>query len=682
PLEEMSLAQRQMVAIARATAANCRFLILDEPTASLSERECTALFRVIRLLRERGVSILYVSHRLEEIFALSDRVTVLRDGGYVGTLPTAEVDRDSLIQMMVGREVAITTRTANRPGEVVLEVENVGGASFSVRAGEIVALAGLIGSGRSEIARAIAGVDPRSGVVRVGGDILGQGHPGEAIRAGIGFVPEDRQHQGLHLALSIRENIGLANLPALSQAGWIDASALASLSANSVESLSIKTPDDANLASSLSGGNQQKVLLAKWLATKPKVLILDEPTRGVDVGAKAQIHALISDLAAQGMAVLMISSELPEVLALADRVLVMHQGKLVGEVSGADATQERILSLAFGKDDVGTKTEAVVAKRSLPVELGPALLLFLTLIGAAIVNPSFVAIDNLRDMLVKVAPAIIVGSALTLVILAREIDISVGSLMGFCAAILGIVCSASHMGLPIGVGAAACLGVGLVVGLINGALVAYVRIPSIIVTLAMLTVLRGLTELTLAGKWIENMPASARALGTGAFVGVPYVVAVAGLVALLAAWVTLRTPFGRRAFALGCDPAAATRFGMPVRRVQMLTFGLTGLAAGLATLFSATQLQVIESGFGNGFELVAVASVIVGGTSIRGGRGSILGTLLGATLLGIVATVLIFLRLGESATYWERAIQGGFILMAILADHLRRGQSKAQGVRT
>lgn len=664
PLEQRSVAQRQMVAIARAVSRNCRVLILDEPTASLSARETDALFGVIRKLRGEGVAIVYVSHRMDEIFELADRVTVLRDGQLVETKPIAETSPGELIQLMVGRAVEFEKRTPRNEGEVLLDVKGLSAGpvqdlSFQVRAGEVVAMAGLVGAGRSEAARAIFGLDViRSGEVRVAGNLVK-----DPIGQGLALLPEDRQHEGLHLPLSVRENLMMAKSP--SQTALIDRKVESSSAQALIEQLSIKTASDLAAVASLSGGNQQKVLLGKWLATQPKVLILDEPTRGVDVGAKDQIHRLISQLADQGVAVLVISSELNEVLALADRVLVLRQGKLAGELSGTEATQEKILELALPRES--DEVRVVSGSRGVPRELAVGGLLLAMVILAAIVNPNFLSFENLRDMLMKVAPVVIVGAMMTLVILAREIDISVGSLMGLCGAALGIAVSPDRMGLPVPVAIAACLTIGAVGGLLNGVLVAYARIPSIIVTLGTLTLFKGLTEIAMGGKWIENMPPALRSLGTGG-----WVVLIAVIAALAGLWISRRIRLGMRIFALGSNPHAAALYGVKAAKVRLLIFVLTGLAAAVATLFSATQLQVIESGFGSEFELTAIAAVIVGGTSIRGGQGGVIGTVLGASLLGIVSTVLIFLKLGPSAAYWEKAIQGGFILLAVLGDHVSR----------
>ncbi len=666
PLSERSAADRQMAAIAKALQSDCRLLILDEPTASLSTREADILFAVIRQLKEKGVCILYVSHRMEEIFLLSDRISVLRDGCHAATMEAAETTKEELIKLMVGREIeAENPSRKNALGSVLLQVNNASrhgvfnGISLQVKSGEIVALAGLVNAGRSEVARAIFGLDPLdSGSVEAAGEIA--------------LLPEDRQHEGIHLPLSVKENLSMARQ---SNKLLINRKEESERAAGLIEDLSIKTSSDQAAASSLSGGNQQKVLLGKWLATNPQILILDEPTRGVDVGAKDQIHKLINDLASKGMAVLLISSEMTEVQALADRIIVIRQGEVAGELSRENATQERILELALPKEN--NKRADQKAKKTFPREGLVAGILLAAVIGVGMTNPAFLALDNVRDILVKAAPALILGSMMTLVILAREIDISVGSLMGLCAAVLGIATSTDRLGLPVGVGAALCLGVGAGVGLLNGLLVAYARVPSIIVTLGMLTVLKGITEFLMAGRWIENLPPGLRAFGTESAAGIPYAVWMALAAVLIGTWLTRRTPFGLRIYALGSSPSAADLAGINSKRMKLAAFALTGLAAGIAALFSATQLQVIESGFGSGFELVVIAGVIVGGTSIRGGRGSVVGTAIGVLLLGMVSTALIFMRLGESVTYWERAIQGGVILIAIIADHLgSRGRTE------
>lgn len=366
PLGELPMAQRQMVGIARALSQQCRLLIMDEPTASLSSRETEALFRNIRRLRESGVSILYVSHRMEEIFRLADRVSVLRDGRMVATHAINEVDHDALIRLMVGREVQLLRHAsgddqASPDASPLLEMNGLtrrgvfDNVSFAVGPGEIVGLAGLIGAGRSEVAEAIFGATGYDGgTVKVSGELLPPRSIAASIRKGLALVPEDRQHLGLVLPMSVEANLTLVVLRSL--AGWITRRRKPEreLVQRLIEQLHVRTAHASLPAEALSGGNQQKLVIGKWLASRPRVLILDEPTRGVDVGAKAEIHRLVHELTRAGMATLLISSDLPEVLTMSDRILVMRQGQISGELSAAEATQEGVLALALPDADSAT----------------------------------------------------------------------------------------------------------------------------------------------------------------------------------------------------------------------------------------------------------------------------------------------------------------------------------------
>jgi len=355
PVGQLPIAQRQMVAIARALLRRSRLLIMDEPTASLSAAETEVLFQIIRRFRAEGISILYVSHRLEEVFQLADRVTVLRDGRRIDTRPVAELTKRDLIRMMVGRDVAdFGSGAAAADGQVLLDVRTLsragafGNISFSVRAGEVVGMAGLVGAGRSEVARAIFGIDrPDRGTVTVDGLPLRPGSVASAIRSGVALVPEDRQNQGLVLPMSVSANLTLAVMRSLARCGFRSIRRERAVTEQWIHDLAIRSPGAAASADTLSGGNQQKLVLGKWLAARPRVLILDEPTRGVDVGAKAEIHRLIHELAAKGMATLLISSELPELLAVSDRILVLRSGAIAGELAREEATQEKVLSLAL-----------------------------------------------------------------------------------------------------------------------------------------------------------------------------------------------------------------------------------------------------------------------------------------------------------------------------------------------
>jgi len=356
----LSIADQQVVEIGKALSLEAKVIVMDEPTAALSAAEVDRLFEVIRTLKSQNAAVLFISHRLEEVFAICQAVTVMRDGKHVLTSDLAELTANDLVRAMVGRELAERPPEAAGAtlGEPMLTVERLSregvftDISLTVRSGEIVALAGLVGSGRSEVARAVFGIDRYdAGNITIKGQKLKKASPTAAMAAGIGFVPEDRRQQGLVMDMSVQQNVALASLRNLERGGLIRASAERAMAADWAARLKIKYGRLTDPVSMLSGGNQQKVVLAKWLGRKPKVLIVDEPTRGIDVGTKAEVHHLLTDLARGGVAVLMISSELPEVLGVADRILVMREGRLTAEFTHASASEEAIMAAAMGQHE-------------------------------------------------------------------------------------------------------------------------------------------------------------------------------------------------------------------------------------------------------------------------------------------------------------------------------------------
>lgn len=354
--EGLSIADQQIIEIAKAISLDARLLIMDEPTAALSGVEVERLFGVARSLRDRGAGLIFISHRFEEVFELCDALTVMRDGAYVATHRTEDVSVDEVVNEMVGRDIdALFPKEVAQIGDPVLQVEGLSrvglfrDVTFEVRSGEIVALAGLVGAGRSEVARAVFGVDAYDqGRVLMDGQVVTGRSPRAAIAAGMGFVPEDRRRQGLVLELSVARNLTLTLRSRLARFGLISNRSERKAAEIWSRRLQVKTGSPHHAAATMSGGNQQKVVLAKWLATEPRLLIVDEPTRGIDVGTKAEVHRLLSDLAGQGVAIVMISSELPEVLGMADRVLVMHEGRVSAELSRDEATAERVMHAATG----------------------------------------------------------------------------------------------------------------------------------------------------------------------------------------------------------------------------------------------------------------------------------------------------------------------------------------------
>lgn len=352
-VKDLTVAQQQMVEIAKALAQKAELIIMDEPTSALAGKEVQKLFEIMRKLKEEEISIIFITHRLEEVFEIADRIVVLRDGKRVGELPAIKEKYNEVIKMMVGREVRVTPKPSTKQDDIILEVKNLSSKkikniSFSLRKGEVLGIAGLVGAGRTEIIRAIFGADPKtSGEIYLEGKKVEIQSPKDAVKLGIGLVPEDRKLQGLILNMAVYENISLPSLKFLFPNGILKSNIEFKLAQNFIEKLQIRTPSIFQKVVNLSGGNQQKVVLSKWLALKPKILILDEPTRGIDVGAKAEIHKLIADMAKEGIGIILISSELPEILALSDRILVVSKGKITAEISKEEASQEKIMQYAI-----------------------------------------------------------------------------------------------------------------------------------------------------------------------------------------------------------------------------------------------------------------------------------------------------------------------------------------------
>ena len=362
----LSMAEQQIVEIAKAIGSHARILLMDEPTALLTDREVDNLFRLVRQLRQDGAGIVYISHRLEEIETLADRITVLRDGSTIACKEARGIDRAGLIELMVGRSLASIYPKREVPvRETALEVDNLSNAalglhdiSFTVKRGEILGFAGLVGSGRTELARTIFGLSPAHSPIKLDGKPVRITSPAQAIRMGIGYLPEDRRQHGLILEMGIAENISMANLQAVSRWGLIQRTQETDQGESYIRSLRVKASNASTATKTLSGGNQQKVALARWLAIHPQIMILDEPTQGVDVGSKSEIHELIVQMAERGVAILLISSELPEILGMCDRIAVFRAGTIVGTLSRAEATQSKIMALAFGHADTSLQESA------------------------------------------------------------------------------------------------------------------------------------------------------------------------------------------------------------------------------------------------------------------------------------------------------------------------------------
>lgn len=710
PVSELSQAQRQLVEIVKALSRSARLLIMDEPTSSLSEAEIERLFDVVMRLRGMGVGIIYISHRIDEVFKLADRVTVLRDGKRVGTFNAADVTREKLIQLMVGRPVdQYYEKASGKIGETLLEVKGLKskgrfhGVSFEVRSGEVVGVAGLVGSGRSSLAQALFGILPIDDgeVIWCGKRVRVRG-PAHAMELGIVYVPEDRFKQGLVTQMSVRENMTLAILRQIASMGVARARVEHELSQEMVSKLRIHPPDIGRKVKFLSGGNQQKVVLGKWLLCRPKLLILDEPTRGIDVGAKAEIHRLIGELAKSGMGILLISSDMPELLAMSDRVLVMRDGELVAELKHNEATQERVLSFAVGVATGGEVTSQHAASGaaggsmahsdigalSAPIRIGASLwrtiaslllrlsslgkreqmlLLFLIAVSVAtaIKRPDFLSPSNMSDILTNYAYSMLVAIGMTFVIISGGIDLSVGALLALCAIICGLL---SKAGVGLCITLLVSTVVGALCGLINGALSVGLSIPPVIVTLGMMSIIRGGLLWATGGYWVLDLPAWFNSPYQVRLLHLPIPVYVALLSVALGSIALSHTPFGRAIYAVGSNAEGSRLAGINVSLVRCMSFIICGALTGFGAFFYATRFTAIQSNAGIGLELFAIASTVIGGTNIFGGSGSVIGSALAIALLGTIASALVFLHV---SSYWENAIEGALILLAVGLDTIR-----------
>ena len=711
PLNRLRSSEQQLVEIARALSAEARVLILDEPTAALSQREVERLFLVIQQLRTRQVAMMFVSHRMEEIYRLSDRVTVLRDGHHVATEPVSSMSRDRAVQLMVGRSLSgMYPAKDPQPGEILFEAYALGlgdvftDVSFAVRTGEILGLGGLVGSGRTEIARVIFGIDqPTQGTMRLEGTPISFHSPSEAMAAGIAYLSEDRLGQSLVMDQAILSNATLPTIARATVAGLISATKELALVRPDLERMKLRFRSYDQPVKTLSGGNQQKVVVAKWLATKPRLLILDEPTQGVDVQTKAEVHSLIADLAKSGMAIILISSELPELIGMSDRILVLREGQVMDEMSRADATPERVLKAATdagGENGAsGNSNKHLTATTSLPArqesssrkslnllvspirrlllkrEFGLVAAMAAVIIPVAAINPRMLSGPNVTALSMDAALLIIVAVAQMLVLLTRNIDLSVASVIGLSAYGAATTLHA-HPDLNVFAGLAVASGIGLLCGLVNGAVVTIGRVPAIVVTLGTLSVFRGIDSLWTGGKQIsaDQVPQAWLDLTTGRVAGVPGLVFIAAGVLLVTAFVLRSMPLGRELYAIGSNPDGAELIGIPVKRRVLGAFAVAGLLAGFDGGLWASRYATIDARVATGFELTVIACVVVGGVAIRGGAGTVLGITLGALTLLIIRNGLILIRVDP---LWLEGVYGLVILGAVTINLIvtRRSQS-------
>ena len=686
PASHLSVAERHLTQVAAAVVEKARIVILDEPTSVLTLSETEWLFDQINRLRDAGVGIVYISHRQEEIFRLADRISVLRDGKLVWSGPKSSIDADGLVHQMVGRHMDLPTRhprsstVSDTPPRLRIRGLSDRAGRFhdvdlAVSRGEVFGLYGLIGSGRTELAHAVFGLRPfANGKIEIDGQPANIKSPGEAVKQGVAYLPEDRLRQAVFRGLSIRENTIIATVRKWGWPPFVSKRIETRVATEQAAPFRVRMRSLENPIEQLSGGNQQKVILARWMLAKPRILILDEPTRGVDVAAKADIHRIVRQLADAGTSVIMISSELPEVLAHSDRIGVFREGRLVKVLDGADATAMNVAASALPTVHHATAEQATSAKpmtRS-RVWTNAGLIVAALLLGMVLsstTNGRFTSSDNVGNLLNNIAPRAILALAATTVIIAGGIDISIGSLLALSAAVGGLAMKAIPGQLGVGLGIAAGVLVGLAGGALNGSIAILGRIHPIVVTLGAMTIYRGLLIIFTGGGVVSGLPDSFGTLATSSFLGMRGAVWIL-MAAVLVSWIWLeQTRWGRHIYAVGSSPSAARLVGISKSWTWLLAFAVAGFLVGIAGMLELAQNRTMQPTMGVGYELRAIAAAVIGGVAIQGGRGNVIGVVLGALLLVMIENGLVLWQV-KGAKY--DLVIGSLLLIAVLIDRVTR----------
>jgi ABC-type sugar transport system ATPase subunit/ribose/xylose/arabinose/galactoside ABC-type transport system permease subunit len=705
PVGDLETGDRQLVAIARALSLDARSLIMDEPTASLGDRESVRLGRVVRHLAASGTGVVYVSHKLDEVRRLADRITVLRDGTVVTTLPASGVTDEDLVRLMVGREIerAELQPVGEEAGEL-LRVEDLtvpdparpGGyrlrdVSLTVRAGEIVGLAGLVGAGRTDLLLAVVGgLDrPAHGRIRLGGRDYVPTTPAAARDAGLVLLPEERKAHGIFPRLGVDRNVTVSRLESVSRLGWVDRAGERNAAQRMMAVTGVRAASASVPIETLSGGNQQKALLARCLFASPRVLLLDEPTRGIDLKAKAEVYGQLRAVAARGFGVLLASSEMSEVLTQCHRVIVFREGRVTARFDRADATEEKVLAAAAGMGGgaggegaggegapppVGPQRPWRARVRRYAGAFGLALVLALAIVFSPVRDgrPVFLDLGNLTDILRQVAEKGILAVGMTAVVIAGGIDLSVGSILAFGATLGAWLLMKGGIGL---VGTAVIvLAAGALWGLLNGAVVARWRIPAFIATLATMSAARGAARYLSGGTAIPlgfgegGAPESVRAIA-GPLLGVlPAPAVIFGISALLMHLFLARTRSGRYLYAIGDNESAARLSGVRVARHKAGVYVISAALAALAGLVHTAQLEQGNPNDGVAYELDAIAAVVIGGTPLSGGTGSVGGTLIGILTIGVINNSM---GLNNVDANLQLILKGAIILVAVWLQRRR-----------
>ena len=689
---ELSVAERQLLEIAKALAAEARVVVLDEPTESLTATESRELFAQIERVRRTGTSVVYISHRLPEVRRVAERITVLRDGQVRATADARELSDEEVLRLIVGRPVEQTfpeKGTDVQAGEevpTILEVagltgHKLSGVSFSARQGEIVGLAGVEGNGQRDAIRALAGLVGHHGTVRVRGREIDTKSPARARRAGIVYVPHDRHREGLFGAMSVKENLSLLVLREVESAGVLRHEREEEFAGSQIDTFDIRPPRSDMPAANLSGGNQQKVVMARAIAAEPVVLLADEPSRGVDVGARIEIYNVLRRVADGGAAVVIVSADAMELAGLCDRVLVFSRGQIVESLAGDDLSEERITGAAITAqveraEPGARREERGKLRRAARSDASPGVILALLVVGLAlgtgVGHSLFFGSRNVNDLLFLATILCLGGIGQLTVLLRGSFDLSVGPMMGLTVVIMSFFAT-SGAGLEgLLVGGCVAAGAGVLVGVTNAFLIRSLGIGPVISTIV--------TYIGLQGVSLLLRPQSAGPIGTAAIsavqvsaAAIPVVFLVTTGIAIVAEVYIRRTQRGRELRAVGSDEERAFRMGAHVGPSLVLSHVVCSLFAVGAGILLTTQVGIGDPTIGASYTLTTLAAAVLGGASIFGGRGSYVGAFLGALLIQEAITSTSFLGLPQA---WSEWLPGVLILGgAALYSHLRKRAS-------
>jgi ribose transport system ATP-binding protein len=683
PVHRLSVGQQQQIEIAKAISQDAAILIMDEPASALSADERHHLFALIDKLRQSAITVLYVSHSLDEIFRVSDRVTVLKDGKLIFTKPIQQTNADDLITAMVGRQLdRVYPPKAQNAGKTLLSVKNlcsgdkVRDVSFELKKGEILGFYGLVGAGRTDLCKALFGVLSATGEMSLNGEKLQNRYPSMAIKNRMAFLTEDRKAEGLIMGLSLRENMALPSLNKRANWGIIKQNEEQNEILNGCRKLKIKTPSIDNDVYYLSGGNQQKVVIGKWLLSAPLILICDEPTRGVDVGAKMEIYSHLRDLANQGLSIILVSSELPEIIGMSDRILVMRGGRVACELEAAGATEETILAAglsesaateskapapAGGSEIHGALLTKLNALRNRIIQAD--LVVFFTLlclVGVGIFTAeSFLNKYNLTSIIRHAAALGIVSMGQAMVMISGGLDISVGSMVSLTTILAALLMGGSDAMIP--AAAMVCLGAGMIVGFLNGFAVVKLKIVPFIATLGMMSVIHGVVLLIAHGP-VGSVGKAFRFISRGSVGPFPSALLIIFFVFVVALLVMNKTIYGRHLSATGASREVARLAGIRVSGVIFSSYLVSALCAVFAGLYLTSRMGMGDPLVGRGFEVDSIIAVLIGGIPFGGGRGNIAGVIAGVLLLAVLGNLL---NMWNLHSWYHQIVKAVILLVAI-----------------